>query len=881
MSILSDIAERVRALLFHSRDERDLEEELRTHLAMEADYLRRTGASEEDARRVSAIALGGVERVKDDIRDARGTRLLYDVWRDVGYAVRTLAANPGFTLVTLATLAIGIGGTTAVFSAVDAVLLQPLPYAQPGQLVRLYQHRDDRPNDRSVVTPVHFVEIRRRMTAFAATAALNLYSESGADIGSGDQVRRIRTIATTVDYFDVLHVHPDMGRGFTPDQEIGADVAVISHDLWLERLGGDRNAIGRTLLMNGRPVTIIGIMPNGFRDPLVGRVDALVPLDLRPALDPSNAGNFYLSVVARLRPGTTIQRAQAELDAVNIAIAEKYSNAKRMRASIYSLKEDIVGPSTRALTLMLGAVLLVLVLVCVNVANLMLVRGSDRAHELAIRVALGAERWRLVRQMLIESLTLAIVGAVAGLVVARVAMSAIVALGANTIPRLGSLTLNPRLLMFSFVVATISAVGFGLAPAMRASRTQPTDALREQSRGSTGGARNLRLREWLVISQVALAFMLLVGAGLLISSLDRLQHVDLGVKTANVLTFDLNLPDARYDSTARGVTYERVARALEALPGVRAAGGVSKLPATGQFNTWGAHPLSGPLAGEENLWPSDENRVVSGDYFKAVGIPIVRGRAFDDRDVPGAPPTMIITQSLADKIFPGVDPIGQSLTTGGRRGTVVGIAGETSVTNEGTPGMFVYHPHRQFAGDRNWALTQVVALNGSSGQTAAIQRSVRSAIASIDPILVMYKPATLDEAVGRGAAQRVFTLRILGAFALVALILAALGLFGVLSYGVRLRGREFGIRMALGAQPAGIRVMVLRQGLIVSGIGIAVGVAFAAGLSRFMRSMLFEVSPLNPIVFGGAVGFMIVIAALSAYLPAHRATSTNPRSALQ
>jgi len=881
MSILSDIAERVRALLFHSRDERDLEEELRTHLAMEADYLRRTGASEEDARRVSAIALGGVERVKDDIRDARGTRLLYDVWRDVGYAVRTLAANPGFTLVTLATLAIGIGGTTAVFSAVDAVLLQPLPYAQPGQLVRLYQHRDDRPNDRSVVTPVHFVEIRRRMTAFAATAALNLYSESGADIGSGDQVRRIRTIATTVDYFDVLHVHPDMGRGFTPDQEIGADVAVISHDLWLERLGGDRNAIGRTLLMNGRPVTIIGIMPNGFRDPLVGRVDALVPLDLRPALDPSNAGNFYLSVVARLRPGTTIQRAQAELDAVNIAIAEKYSNAKRMRASIYSLKEDIVGPSTRALTLMLGAVLLVLVLVCVNVANLMLVRGSDLAHELAIRVALGAERWRLVRQMLIESLTLAIVGAVAGLVVARVAMSAIVALGANTIPRLSSLTLNPRLLVFSFVVATISAVGFGLAPAMRASRTQPTDALREQSRGSTGGARNLRLREWLVISQVALAFMLLVGAGLLISSLDRLQHVDLGVKTANVLTFDLNLPDARYDSTARGVTYERVARALEALPGVRAAGGVSKLPATGQFNTWGAHPLSGPLAGEENLWPSDENRVVSGDYFKAVGIPIVRGRAFDDRDVPGAPPTMIITQSLADKIFPGVDPIGQSLTTGGRRGTVVGIAGETSVTNEGTPGMFVYHPHRQFAGDRNWALTQVVALNGSSGQTAAIQRSVRSAIASIDPLLVMYKPATLDEAVGRGAAQRVFTLRILGAFALVALILAALGLFGVLSYGVRLRGREFGIRMALGAQPAGIRVMVLRQGLIVSGIGIAVGVAFAAGLSRFMRSMLFEVSPLNPIVFGGAVGFMIVIAALSAYLPAHRATSTNPRSALQ
>jgi len=353
------------------------------------------------------------------------------------------------------------------------------------------------------------------------------------------------------------------------------------------------------------------------------------------------------------------------------------------------------------------------------------------------------------------------------------------------------------------------------------------------------------------------------------------------VKTANVLTFDLHLPDARYDSTAPGLIYERMARTLAALPGVRAAGGVSKLPATGQFNTWGAQPLSGPLAGDEKLSVSDENRVVSGDYFRAVGIPIVRGRAFDDRDVPGAAPSVIVTQSLADKLFPGVNPIGQSLTTGGRRGTVVGIAGETSVTNEGTPGMFVYHPHRQFAGDRNWALTQVVALNESASPNAAIQQSVRSAIDALDPLLVVHRPMTLDEAVGRGAAQRVFTLRMLVAFAVVALTLAALGLFGVLSYGVRLRVREFGIRLALGAQPSSIRVMVLRQGLIVSGIGIAIGVAFAAGLSRFMRSMLFEVSPLNPIVFSAAVGFMIVVAALAAYLPAHRATGTDPRSALQ
>lgn len=878
MSIFSDLIERVRSLLFRAREERELDEELRTHLEMEAEYRKRHGESSDTAYRGSAIALGGIERVKDDVRDARGTRPLHDIWRDIGFGARTLASNPSFTLVTLATLAIGIGGTTAVFSAVDAVLLQPLPYAEPGQLVRLFQHRDDRPDDIGVVTPVHFVEVRRRTGSFASMAALGLYNETGADIGSGDAVRRIRTLSTTVDYFDVVRVRPEIGRGFNADEEIDAAVAILSHDLWEERFGGDRAAVGRTLTMNGRPFTIIGIMPAGYQDPLIGSVDALVPLDLRPALDASNSGNHYLTVLARLRPGTGLERAQAELNAVMRTLSEKYPDTNRMRARIYSLKEDIVGASSRALSIMLGAVLLVLVLVCVNVANLMLVRGSDRSHELAVRTALGAERWRLVRQMLVESLMLALVGTVAGLVVARLAMSAIVVLGADTIPRLNSLTLQPRLLAFSFAVATLSAVGFGLAPAIRASRTQPTDALRDQSRSSTGGAANMRLREWLVVSQVALAFMLLVGAGLLISSLNRLQHVDLGVKTTNVLTFALNLPDARYDSTARALTYERVAKTLAALPGVRAAGGVSKLPATGQFNTWSARPLSGPQAGNRDARVNDENRVVSGDYFRAVGIPIVRGRAFDDRDAPGAPNTMIVTKSLADKLFPGVDPIGQSLTTGGRQGTIVGIAGETSITNEGTPGMFVYHPHAQFAADRNWSLMQTVAL---AGDNASALRDVRNAIAAIDPLLVVHRPTMLDEAVGRGAAQRVFTLRVLMAFAAIALVLAALGIFGVLSFGVRMRAREFSIRMALGAQRGSIRAMVLRRGLMVSGIGTAIGVAFAMGLSRFMRSMLFEVSPLSPIVFVSAVAFMGIVAGVSAYLPAHRATSADPRSALQ
>lgn len=877
MSLLSDIVERVRSLLFVTREERELDEELRTHLEMEAAYRRQLGASPDSANRESTMALGGLERTKEDVRDARGTRGLHDSWRDVGFAIRTLRKNPGFTLVTLVTLAVGIGSTTAVYSAVDAVLVQPLPYSEPGQLVRLYQHREDRPAERGVVSPVYFAEFRQRTSALASSAAMNLYGESGADIGSGDRVRRIRTLATTVDYFDVVRVHPALGRGFVAEEEVGADRVVLSNELWKEQMNSDPDAVGKTMILNGRASTIIGVMPPGFQDPIVGKVDALVPLNLTPARDASNAGNFYLTMIARLRPGTSIERAQAEINAVNLDLGQKY-DTRRMRAKLFSLKETVIGTSNRALTIMLGAVVLVLVLVCVNVANLMLVRGSDRAHELAVRTALGAERWRLVRQMLIESLTLAIAGAIGGLVVARVAMSAIVTLGANTIPRLSTLTLQPRLLLFSFAVATLSAVAFGLAPAVRASRTQPTDAMRNQGRASTGGVANVRLREWLVISQVALAFMLMVGSGLLISSLKRLQQVNLGIKPANVLTFELNLPESRYDSTARALTYERVAHELALLPGVRATGGVTKLPATGHFNSWYSRPQSGPLKGNDDAGVGDENRVIAGNYFAAVGIPIVRGRGFDARDVPGALPAAIITQSLADKIFPGVDAIGQVLQTGGRRATVVGIVGETSVNNEGAKGVFVYHPHPQFAFDRNWALAQVVAFDGPH---EAIQSSVRATLARIDPLLVMHRPMMLEEAIGRGAAQRVFTLRMLSAFATIALVLSALGIFGVLSYVVRMRKREFSIRLALGAQPSSIRVMVLRRGLIVGGVGITLGILSAAALSQFMRSMLFEVSPLNPAVFAGAGAFMVAVALLSAYLPARDATTASATSVLQ
>jgi putative ABC transport system permease protein len=459
------------------------------------------------------------------------------------------------------------------------------------------------------------------------------------------------------------------------------------------------------------------------------------------------------------------------------------------------------------------------------------------------------------------------------------ATRAIVALGADSIPRLGTLHLEPRLLVFSLAVAALCAVGFGLAPALRAAHTHPGDVLREQSRSSTGGGARMRMREWLVASQVALAFVLLVGAGLLIASFQRIRQVDLGFKPDAAFAFELHLPDARYDSIARATFYDAFSMQVERLPGVRAAGGVSRLPATGSYHQWGAQALTGPLGGDERRGGTGaQERVIAGHYLEAAGIPLVEGRAFNASDDAKAPRRYLVSRSLARRLFPGVSAVGQRLFTGSHPGDIIGVVGDVSLDTEGAPDQYIYHAHAQFAGDRNWALTQVVR---ASGSLDAVQSAVRRELVSLDPQLVMFKPMTLADAVGQGQAQRTFMLRILVTFAGIALALAALGLFGVLSYGVRLRTREFGIRMALGAEAGAIRRMVLRQGLTMTAIGIAVGLLGAIGLSKAMASIVFQVNPFDHTVLSSAAMFMGLIAALAAYLPARRATAVEPRTSLQ
>lgn len=877
MSIFSDLGARVASILWRGREERELDEELRFHMDMEAERQRRAGAAPDAARRRGAIALGGVERTKEDVRDARGTRLVDDTIRDVAFSMRTLARSPAFALIVIVTLALGIGGTTAIFSTVDATLVKPLPYQEPGQLVRLYEGYTGETAPHNFVSPTMFLAYRDRLSSFDHLAAGLTYDDKGADIGTNGHAERIHVLSVSASYFATLRRPPELGREFEPNEENGAPSVILSHHLWADRFHASAAAIGSALVMDGRPYTVVGVMPKGFVDPLRPGADAYAPLDLRPGLDPTNVDNHYLTVIGRLRPGTPLARAQAELDALSVALGRQYQDAARAIARLYSLKQDMVGPASRALELVLGAVGLVLLLVCVNVATLLLVRASARAHEFALRSALGARRARLLRQMLVESLVLALAGDALGLIVARAAMSGIVHLGAGSVPRLTTLSLDPRLLLFSVIITTASAVVFGLTPALRAARTDPIDALRGEDRALAGSRGHNRVRSALVTAQVALAFILMVGAGLLIVSFHRIRSLDLGVDGDRALVFELHLPDARYDSTARALFYEDIAARIARVPGVLAVGGISKLPATGEYHEWGTRPLTGPNVGVKDANVGAQQRVVSGDYFRAAGIHILEGRAFDARDAVGTPKRAIVSTLAASQLFPGVDPIGQRLRTGGFDWEVIGVVPDVSVNAEGEREPTIYHAHAQFAGDRNWALTQVVS---TSAPPTNLVPHIQRIIAERDPQLVMYQPMTLAEAIGAGTAQRKFTLVMLASFALVAVLLAALGLFGALSYAVKLRSREFGVRMAIGADRGTIRRLVLRQGFVVTIAGIAIGVVGSAAFARVMTSLVFHVRPLDPSVLAGAACVILAVGAIAAYLPARRATAVDPRSIL-
>jgi predicted permease len=813
--------------------------------------------------------------------------------QDLRYAVRQLRRSPGFSAVVVATLAVGIGGTTAVFSVTHAVLLAPLPFAQPGQLVRVYQQEPETAALKGGVSAPHFRTLRDQAASFVDVGARHRTDDLGLDISNGGNPQRLRVLLVTSDYFRTLRAGPLHGGGFQIEDEsgppgddnvgarLGARRVVLRDAVWRARFNGDPSIVGTTIRLSAESYEVAGIAPAGFEDPLVGAVDVWLPYNLeRDTL----TENYGLTVVARLRAGVTVKQALAELAILSESMKRQWPEVRASRLVAVPLREDVGASSRHLLQLLLIAVGLVLLVACVNVANLFLVRATGRVQEFAVRTALGAGSGRLVRLLMVETLALAGLGGVAGLMLAWLGVTVLRRIGHDALPRLVHVGFDPSVLLFAVVVTMATAIACGITPALRLVRSDSHHGLMEHSPSATATRRQGRLRGGLAAAQLALALALVAGASVLSVSFYNLMRVDLGFSVDGVLTFDVNLPSVRYDAIRRAIFQEELAHRLAAIPGVTAAGGTSSLPATGPFASPPMGIETGPLAGTsltEHEQP--EHRVVSGEFFKAFAIPLLAGRTFDSRDDASAPMRAVVSANLARTAFPGLpldQVVGQRISVMNRRGIreIIGVVGDVTIDIYGTASAAVYSAHRQFAGNRNWALTQVVATDGPPER---IVSEVRSVVAAMDPELAVYRVAAMTDVVGRGASRERFALVVVAAFAAVSLTLAAIGLYGVLAYAVRQRTREIAIRIALGATTAQIRRMVLRQASVVLGAGLLPGMVGALMLGRWLRSLAFEISPSDPGILLAAVVLLTITGVLAAWFPARRASRVAPRMAIQ
>jgi len=807
--------------------------------------------------------------------------------QEVRFAFRQLRRNPGFAASVIATLAVGIGGTTAVFTVFNTVLLTPLPYEEPGQLVRLYQQEPGKPDTRQSLTGAHFASVRENAASFEALTALANYRETGLDFVRDGRAERLRMLRVTSDYFQTLGTSLH-GPGFERRDEqgtrggssIGNRRVILSSALWRTGFRGDLSVIGSTVRLSGEPFEVAGIAPDGFEDPIVGAVDAWLPYNLASDTDSQNNS---LSGVGRLKKGVGLEQARGELSGLSRSMRERWPDVRLSDIEVVPLQEDLVATARGPLHLLLIAVGLVLLAACVNVANLVLVRATGRTDEFAVRMALGASRPQLVRQTLVESLVLATLGGLMGLVLASAAVMVLRIFGEDAVPRLGEVAFDPVVLGISALVTVMTAIAFGIFPAARSANIPAVSALR-QSR-ATGSRAQGHLRSGLAAAQLALALTLLTGAGVLLVSMYRLQRVDFGFHADHVLTFEVNLPSVRYDAMRRAAFQEELSRRLRNIPGVVAAGGISFLPASGSFHGWNTSVLSGPRAGTQIARRDGFNiqqRTVSGDVFTALGIPSLAGRTFDARDDRGAPSRVVVSANFARAAFPGMPfdaVVGQRVSAGGRPPLeIIGVVADVALDVYGTPSLVVYHPHLQFASDRNWALSQVVA---TEIPPQRILSEVRAVVAGLDPELAVHRPAPMAEVLGRGTQREQFLFVLMAAFAGMCLLLAAVGLYGLLAYAVRQRTREFGVRIALGATTAQVRLAVFRLAGVPLGIGLTAGTLGAFLLGRWLTSLAFGISPSDPRIIVAAAGVLSITGLIAAWLPARRASRVEPRVAIQ
>ncbi|HEX8146863.1 MAG TPA: ABC transporter permease [Pyrinomonadaceae bacterium] len=869
-----------RNLLQRERVERDLDEELEAYLEMLVEAKVAAGLKPQEARRSALIELGGVDQVKESVREVRVGHFLGTVWQDMRYGVRTLVKSPAFTVVAVLSLALGIGANTAIFGVVNSILLRPLPYPEPERIVAVWHTppQESFPGaDRFSVSPGNYLDWKEQSRAFEQMA---IYQYAGLSLSAGADPVPVTGAAVSSDFFSVLRTQVNKGRTFFPEEEQpGREQAVVlGHGLWQRAFGADPNLIGRTVNLNSRSYTVVGIMPAGFEFP--AGAELWVPLAWDGEERQTRAIHDYL-VIARLKRDASLAQAQAEMSTISSRLEQQYPEAnKGWGAVVIPLKEDMVGDVRPALLVLFSAVGFVLLIACANVANLMLARGANRRKEIALRIALGATRGRIVRQLLCESVLLAAIGGLLGLLLAGWGGPLLVRLSAGSLPNSGEVSVDSWALGFTLLVSLVAGVLAGVAPALQFSKHEISETLKQGSGRGGGGSVRQRTRKALVVCEVALSLILLVGAGLMIRSFWKLQNVDPGFDTADTLTMSVGLPPTRYAEPQQQLAFhDRVLEQLAALPGVVAVGSTTTLPLTGGGSRQ-PFTVEGRPAPPVSEQPLAQTRYVSPDYFRAMGIPLRQGRPFEDRDREGAPQVVIISEAMARRFWPGQNPLGQRLTASfhlkqGPR-EVVGVVGDVKSNGlDDDAAATMYLPFRQ--APRPW----ITFVARTADDPQGFIQPASKAVYAVDKEQALRRVRTMEQVLTESLSGRRFNMTLLITFAGLALVLAAVGVYGVMNYSVMLRRRELGIRIALGARTLDVLRLVLGQGLALTLLGVGVGMAGAYALTRLMASLLYGVTATDFLTFGSVSGVIIAVGLLASFVPARRAAKVDPLIALR
>jgi predicted permease len=863
--------------------EKDFSAELENHLQMHIEDNLRSGMNPEEARRQALIKLGGVEQTKAMYRDRRDLPVLEGLLQDLRYGLRMLRKNPGFTCVAILTLALGIGANTAVFSVVYAVLLQPLPYKDPSRLVVLNE-TTPKVGDVSVSYP-NFLDWRAGSRTFSQMAALH---GVGFNLSGITQPENISGSAVSPNYLSMMGIRPFLGRDFDASEEKAgtAPVVLLSYSLWQSHLGGEPNVVGRTITLDGRGFTIVGILPPSYRS--LDKTDVLLPTGVW-ATDNSDetterGARGDMTVIARLAPGATFAQARAEMEAIAARLAKEFPGSNdQFGVTLRPIREAFVGDAGPMILILFGAVMFVLLIACANVANLFLVRGSARAREIALRMAFGAGRGRIIRQMLTESFVLAFLGGVLGLAFALAGIRGITRLiPADALAGL-ALSLNGAVLLFAAGVVILAAVIFGLAPAAHSANPDVQSVLKEGARTVSAGAAQNRLRTSLAVAELSLALILLVGAGLMMKSLYRLMNVDPGFRADRVLKLGMELRTQQYSKDPAILTFwQQVLDRVRALPEVESAAVGTVVPLTDNHSRTDI-TIEGMALPAPGAFPHPDFHTVSPGYTATLGIPLLRGRTFTEADNQNAPRVALINALLAKRFFPNADPIGKRFMFGHPSSAhppqwyaIVGVVADTKLYGLANPARLeVYDSCLQ---DPTGGMDLLVK---SRADPAALTSSIRVAVQSIDKDQPLFAISTMKELVRNSVATRRITLVLLGLFSGLALILGAIGIYGVISYSVAQRTHEIGIRAALGAQRRDVVRLVMNAGAKIVFFGIALGIAGALALTRLMASLLFEVQPADFMTFAAVTILLALVAFAASYIPARRAMRVDPIVALR